>query len=78
MKKAAVIIFGSSDVQESCDCDEAIVAAGCDGCKSNVDFMKKEAEHLRKLLEKKYGDTLNFNPTPGIGAWCISARRRHE
>jgi len=60
MKKAVVIIFGSSDVQESCDCDEAIAAAGCDGCKSNMDLMKKEAEHLRKLLEKKYGDTLEF------------------
>jgi hypothetical protein len=59
MKKAVVLIFGS-DVQDNCGCDETMAATGCDGCKSNVGIMKKEAEHLRKLLEKKYGDTLEF------------------
>lgn len=61
MKKAEVLIFGSSGSQDSCDCEDTLAAVGCDGCKSSVGYMKKEAEHLRKLLEKKYGDALNFN-----------------
>jgi disulfide oxidoreductase YuzD len=59
MKKAEVIIFGSSGSQDICDCDETM-AAGCEGCKSGAGYMEKEAEHLRKMLEKKYGDTLEF------------------
>lgn len=61
MKKSEVIIFGSSGSQDSCDCNETLAAAGCDGCKSSGAYMKKEADHLRKLLEKKYGDALDFN-----------------
>jgi len=61
MKKAEVIIFGSSGSKDSCDCDETLVAAGCEGCKSCVGYMEKEAEHLKKMLKKKYGDLLEFS-----------------
>jgi disulfide oxidoreductase YuzD len=57
LKKATITIFGA--YAPPCgDCDTEPVTAGC-SC-STIDIMKKEAEHLKKLLKVKYGEAIEF------------------
>lgn len=59
MKKVTVTVFGA--YAPPCgDCDATPVIAGCSSC-GTIDIMKKEAEHLQKLLEKNYSDIIEFN-----------------
>jgi thiol-disulfide isomerase/thioredoxin len=57
MKKATVTIFGV--YAPPCgDCDTEPNTAAC-SC-STIDIMRKEAEHLEKLLKQKHGDIIEF------------------
>ncbi len=57
MRKVTVTIFGA--YAPPCgDCETEPNTAAC-SC-STIDIMRKEAEHLEKLLKQKHGDIIEF------------------
>lgn len=56
MEKITVTVFGA--YAPPCgDCDIAPADEGCSSC-STIDIMRKEAEHLKRLLKEKYGEAV--------------------